>query len=45
LPASHAIGEPEGSPKVEEKTRIPVDISLDSDKDEDDLFAGTGVAG
>ena len=37
---------PESKPVVEEpaqgeeKTRIPVDISIDSDKDEEDLFAG-----
>ncbi|KAL4228170.1 sorting nexin-2 [Mactra antiquata] len=38
--SSHPVGEPE---KVEEKTRIPVDISIDSDKDEDDLFGGEGT--
>jgi hypothetical protein len=26
--------------QVEEKTRIPADISIDSDKDDEDLFAG-----
>lgn len=43
LPESHPVEEPskteDEKPKAEEKTRIPADISIDSDKEED-LFAG-----
>ncbi|XP_060563451.1 sorting nexin-2-like isoform X1 [Ruditapes philippinarum] len=41
LPESRPVSEQPA--QVEEKTRIPADISIDSDKDDEDLFAGGGT--